>query len=198
MRTYVSGAERLRRLPEVFSVNTLGLLMNIPKPTALVYLSRWRAKAWVEPAGPRCGVYFNLVRNPQSTREHRALALLMEYPGATLMGASVLHAFGWTTQIPTRMHVAVERRRIYVQFTGFDLHPKSLEWFRTVAYAKAKGAYIPIYGLRAITPAWALADLFETPNAWHPESDDLDVPQRYETSIVKARNFLRALRRHAS
>jgi hypothetical protein len=191
---YVSSIDRLRSLPEVFSINTLGRLMGIPKPTALVYLSRWRAKAWIEPAGPRCGAYFNLVRNPQAANEHRALALLMEYPSATLMGASVLHAAGWTTQIPSQLQVAVETRRSYMQFTGFDLHPKSLEWFRAVTFEKSKGAYIPIYGLRAITPAWALSDLLETPKAWHPESDDLDIPPKSETSIARARKSLRALR----
>jgi hypothetical protein len=185
--TYVGALERLNNLPEVFNVNTLSRLMGMPKPTVLAYLTRWKAKAWVEQAGPRSGIYFNLLANPLAASEYRIDALLMAYPSAMLMGESVLHAAGWITQIPQQVHVAVEKRRSYVQMTGFALHPKPLDWFKTVAVLKPAQAKFNTYGLRTLPPAWALADLLADPLAWHPDADDVDVPQCSRAELEKAR-----------
>jgi hypothetical protein len=183
---YVSGLERLKNLPEVFNVNTLSRLMGMPKPTVLAYLTRWKARAWVEQAGPRSAIYFNLLANPLAADEHRIGALLMAYPSALLMGESVLHAAGWITQIPQQLHVAVEKRRSYVQLGGIALHPKPLDWFKTVAVLQPKEAKFSTYGLRSLPPAWALADLLADPLAWHPDADDVDVPDGYQAQVALA------------
>lgn len=184
--TYVGALDRLKNLPEVFNINTLSRLMGMPKPAALATLTRWKAKAWVEQAGPRSGIYFNLLANPQAADEHRIGALLMAYPSAMLMGESVLHAAGWITQIPQQLHIAVEKRRSYVQLTGIALHPKPLDWFKTVAILQPRDAKFNTYGLRSLPPAWALADLLADPLAWHPDADDVDVPDDCQAQVAQA------------
>lgn len=183
---YISAIERLKHLPEVFTINTLSRLMDCPKPTVLAYLSRWRSKGWVEPAGPRSGVYFNLFKNPLAASEYRVDALRMLYPSAMLMGESVLHAAGWITQIPQVLHVAVEKRPSYMQLQGVELHPKPLSWFKTVPILQPTQAKFSSYGLRTLTPAWALADLLATPFAWHPDADDVEVPEDSQAELARA------------
>jgi hypothetical protein len=160
--------------------------MGMPKPTVLAYLTRWKAKAWVEQAGPRSGIYFNLLANPLAASEHRVGALLMAYPSAMLMGESVLHAAGWITQIPQQIHVAVEKRRSYVQLSGIALHPKPLDWFKTVAVLQPTQAKFNTYGLRSLPPAWALADLWANPLAWHPDADDVEIPDGCQAQVDEA------------
>jgi hypothetical protein len=184
--TYIGALDRLKNLPEIFNVNTLSRLMGMPKPTVLAYLSRWKAKAWVEQAGPRSGIYFNLLANPLAASEHRVDALLMAYPSAMLMGESVLHAAGWITQIPQQIHVAVEKRRSYVQLSGIALHPKPLDWFKTVAVLQPTQAKFNTYGLRSLQPSWALADLLADPLAWHPDADDIDLPEGCQAQVEQA------------
>jgi hypothetical protein len=191
---YIGALERLKNLPEVFNVNTLSRLMGMPKPTVLAYLTRWKAKAWVEQAGPRSGIYFNLLANPLAASEHRVGALLMAYPSALLMGESVLHAAGWITQIPQQVHVAVEKRRSYVQLTGIALHPRPLDWFKTVAVLQPREAKFNTYGLRSLPPAWALADLRADPLAWHPDADDVDVPDDCQAQVEQASLQLAGMR----
>jgi hypothetical protein len=183
---YIGALNRLKNLPEVFNVNTLSRLMGMPKPTVLAYLTRWKAKAWVEQAGPRSGIYFNLLANPLAASEHRVDALLMAYPSAMLMGESVLHAAGWITQIPQQLHVAVEKRRSYVQLSGVELHPKPLDWFKTVAVLQPTQAKFNTYGLRSLPPTWALADLLADPLAWHPDADDVDIPDGCEEHVEQS------------
>lgn len=178
---YTSGYDRLARLPGVFSLATASRMLDMPRQQTLAYLARWRARKWVEPAGPRAGIYFNRIANTQAADVHRTDALLMLYPSAVLIGESVLHAAGWTTQIPSTLQVAVEKtsaRRSYKQLDGFTLHPRPLSWFAH-AHAQVRSpqkAGFNTYGLPTLSPKFALADLYATPGAWHPDADDLDIP----------------------
>ena len=114
-------------------------------------------------------------------------ALKMIYPSATLIGASVLHANGWTTQIPRELHVAVEARPSYSELNGVRLHPRPLEWFRTVQSARGFDTNESSHrGLRALDPAWALADMRCDGGDWVPEEDDLDLPDDGEERVGQA------------
>jgi hypothetical protein len=186
MTTYTNGISRLRKLPEVFSVNTMTRALGFSKPVALNYLARWKARSWVAQAGPRAGTYFNLVVNPAASVDGRTAALKMIYPSATLTGESVLHAAGWITQIPHLVHVAIERRRSYVQVTGFELHPRKIAWFATVKLLSADKAAFATQGLRTLAPAWALADLYAHPKQWQPDNDDLDITANDQRAVAKA------------
>lgn len=193
---YVSAFERLTALPPVFSLNTLVRATGLPRASAKVLLTRWAGKKLVESAGPRAGIYFNRVVDRDGDSAHAVKALVMKYPSATLCGASVLHCAGWTTQIPSTLHVAVEVRRSYAKIDGVTLFARPVAWFQFMqnrrAWADADShkaaAQINAYGLRALAPAWALADLYadKSGQAWRPDEDDLDVPVREFRSVRRA------------
>lgn len=190
---YVGSYERLMQLPEVFSLSTLVRFTGMSRDSAKVLASRWNERGLVASAGPRAGVYFNRVRDPSGHRANAIRALVMKYPSATLCGASVLHAAGWTTQIPSAVHVAIETRPSYSSIDGVTLHPRPVAWFRFMhqhdAWQSAGQAEEnATYGLRALAPAWALADLYadDEPSAWHPDADDLDIPDEASNHVATA------------
>lgn len=184
---YTSGIDRLNQLPAFFSLNTLVRTSGWDRATAKMALSRWTAKRWVKPAGPRAGTYFNLIADKSAADLHLVTAILHEYPSAILGGESVLHSAGWTTQIPSALTVYVEARRSYVGITGVELRGRPVAWFRSLAAAGAiqtNGADgINAYGLRFVAPAWALADLYAHDDGWHPDEDDLDITQEQTEEV---------------
>ncbi len=203
----VAAFERLLALPDLLTLNTFVRATGMSRPSAKVTLSRWASRGLVESAGPRTGIYFNRVRDRDGQRASAVAALLLRYPSATLCGASVLHAHGWTTQIPRELHVAVEQRRSYAQIHGVVLHPRPLQWFRDMhaaqamvspeftgasgsssAAASAPGPGASSYGLRSLLPAWALADAYadDSGRSWHPDEDDLDIPEEAQLDATQA------------
>ena len=117
-------------------------------------------------------------------------ALLHEYPSAILAGESVLHSAGWITQIPSQMTVIVEARRTYMQLNGFSIRGKPVSWYRAMAAQEAicknGDSEINAYGLRFLDPAWALADLYASDDQWHPDADDLEIPDEDYERVMSA------------
>jgi len=204
-----SAFDRLRALPVMFTLNAFVRLTGLTRASARVTLSRWNARGLVACAGQRSAVYFNRVRDQHGQQATIVNALMLKYPSATLCGASVLHAHGWTTQIPSALHVAVEKRRTYAQLNGVVLHPRPVQWFREMNKVQAlyeepsdHGAHdpgtsttdqsreftAPTYGLRSLKPAWALADAFADTSglSWQPDEDDLDLLEQDESEVVAA------------
>ncbi len=197
---YLSAFERLSDLPPVFSLNTLVRATGLPRASAKVLLTRWYAKNLVERAGPRAGIYFNRVLDRNGSTAHAVKALVMKYPSATLCGASVLHSAGWTAQIPSTLHVAVEARSSYAKIDGVTLFPRPVAWFQFMQNhgawdapaGKTAEAETTTYGLRALAPAWALSDLYadKSGRSWQPDADDLDVPKEALDAVRRARQLL--------
>jgi hypothetical protein len=185
-----SALSRLRELPEAFTFAAFCKYTGLSNNAAAVCLRRWKLKGLVESAGDRAGIYFNKLKSIQIDDSLRIDALLFEYPSATLCGESVLHAAGWITQIPARMSVAVLARASYITLHGFDMHGRSRAWFKMVHDARAVDAE-RVYGLRALTPAFALADLYKDPKAWHPDVDDLDIPEGESSTLLLAAKMLK-------
>jgi hypothetical protein len=99
--------ERLRAWPAIFNVNQAARYLGTPdNDSASVYLARWKKRRMIQSTGPRSGVYFNLVADPHAAQDKLVDALLLAFPSAVLIGASVLHSAGWTTQIPSKLQVA--------------------------------------------------------------------------------------------
>ena len=73
-----------------------------------------------------------------------------------------------------------------MQLQGVALHPKPLAWFKTVAILKPTQAKFTSYGLRTLTPAWALADLQANPLAWHPDVDDVEISPATQAELTSA------------
>lgn len=180
MVLYKSAFDRLKELPAFFSLNSLVRQSGMSRETASVALQRWAAKGWVLPAGPRSGAYFNLIVDPKAADNQKISAIMHEYPSALLASESVLHSAGWTTQIPSTLCVFVETRRSYVSLSGVSIEGRSLAWFRAMnnrgAIKKNGDGDINAYGLRFLDPVWALPDMYASKSAWHPDEDDLDIP----------------------
>lgn len=182
--------QRLRSLPEAFTFSAFCRLTQLSNKSAAVWLARWKAKGLIEPAGDRAGIYFNKVKTGEVDGSLRVAALLFVYPGAILCGESVLHACGWITQIPASLHAAVMPRRSYISLHEFDIHPRPMSWFKKVHPCVDSSPEKQIYGLRALPPALALADLYGDPQGWHPDPDDLYVPEEELGSVDAAAHLL--------
>lgn len=186
-----SAIDRLRSLPVAFTFAGFRRLTGFSEQAAAVCLHRWKRKDLIEPAGDRAGIYFNKLKCPQPDASLRVQALLFEYPSATLIGESVLHAAGWITQIPARLTVAVLRRPTYVSFRGFEIRGRPLAWLKTVHSVINAPASERVYGMRALPPAFALVDLYADPKGWHPDPDDLDIPADQLSEVHSACEQLR-------
>jgi len=185
-----SALSRLRELPEAFTFAGFCKLSRFSNNAASVCLRRWKEKGLIEPAGERARIYFNKLRSPQVDSAMRVAALLFEYPSAILCGESVLHAAGWITQIPAQLSVVVLARPSYVSLHGFDIRGRPLSWFRKIHPLVEPSAEKRVYGLRALPPALALADLYTDLDGWHPDPDDLDIPDQERRSVLSAFELL--------
>ena len=185
-----SALARLRDLPEAFTFAGFCKLAGLSNEAAAVCLTRWKGKGLIEAAGERARLYFNKLKCTEVDGSLRIAALLFEYPSAMLCGESVLHAAGWITQIPARVSVAVISRPSYVSLHGFDIHGHPLSWFKKVHPAVDPSPDKRIYGLRTLPTPLALADLYGDPKGWHPDVDDLDIPQEDVASVGAAASLL--------
>jgi len=185
-----SALSRLRELPEAFTFAGFCKLSRFSNNAASVCLRRWKEKGLIEPAGERAKIYFNKLRSPQVDSAMRVAALLFEYPSAILCGESVLHAAGWITQIPAQLSVVVLARPSYVSLHGFDIRGRPLSWFRKIHPLVEPSAEKRVYGLRALPPALALADLYTDLDGWHPDPDDLDIPDQERRRVLSAFELL--------
>lgn len=172
-RTKRSAIEVLRNMPEVFGLSTFQRMNDLERNQAHVYLSRWGKAGLVQSAGPRAGIYFNLVREPNAVSTRAAEALQLVHGSAVMNGASVLHAAGWTTQIPHRVTVAALSRETFPQLDAFNVVPRMRSWFEKVSDNAGLNKEGGTYGLPSLTPAFALADSFKHEDAWRPDPDDL-------------------------
>jgi hypothetical protein len=185
-----SALIRLKELPEAFTFAGFCKLNHFSNEVAAVCLRRWKEQGLIEPAGDRAKIYFNKLRAPQVDSALRVAALLFEYPSATLCGESVLHAAGWITQIPAQLSIAVLSRPSYVSLHGFDIRGRPLSWFRKIHPLMDPSVEKRVYGLRALPPAVALADLYGDLKGWHPDPDDLDIPDQDHDSVLSTFELL--------
>lgn len=168
-----AAVSRLRDLPPVFSLTVLAARLGGSKEKAAIYAKRWKEAGLVAPAGPRLGIYFNLVVNPQAATDMALQALQIGFPEAVICGESVLHDAGWTTQIPWMTQVIVSDRRSLPEFYGFELHKRPMSWFVEFADQIQRESF------PRLTPAGALADLWKNNGRngvrlWLPDIDDLE------------------------
>ncbi|MCA3266798.1 MAG: hypothetical protein ING19_12095 [Azospirillum sp.] len=172
-RSNLSSVVRLRKLPAIFSIGDLCRLQDMGEKEASVYLSRWKDYEFVHGAGPRLGLYYNLIVSPD-WRRMRAAAIARLFPSAVVIGPSVLHNHGWTTQVPQDIHVAILSEDSVPKMDGVAIFRRSKRWFE-----RAHPFGDDIYGLPALTPEKALLDarrFGERQNMWVPDPDDLDIP----------------------
>lgn len=175
--TYTSSRDRLQSLPDVFSMALLEQTQGLSSAQAKVYVGRWMKAGLVQGVGPRAGMYYNLSQTSVITDQMKTKALLSLYPSAVLMGESVLHAWGWITQIPQHLSVAVLSQPTLKTIDGVVLHPRPRSWFKKHFEAMKSGGKeeATAFGLKSIPPAWALVDLYQHEHTWKPDADDLEL-----------------------
>lgn len=179
----------LRELPAVFTLYDVEVKLGLPAEYVSQYCARWNRDRMVSRFAN--GVYFNLVADPQakSRRLKEAVDLVVRRP-VVLIGASGLHAHGWTTQIPrvTEIAIPVTRNvRNYKRMAGVIGEGRSIEWFNAVMPLCEPGTD----GFLLPPPEYVLADMIserarygekktderggKKPHIWHGDPDDVDI-----------------------
>jgi hypothetical protein len=182
-KPYVSALDRLRALPEVFDLRDIEVMTGWSQKAAIVSASRWRDSGLAASLGPRAGVYFNLVKEPDGPRNRLAEAVYKALRAPVVaIGATALHFHGWTTQRPKLFEIAVPvtaKLRSLPTFDGVNLVARNRHWFSAVAAAQEPGPG----GFKVLKPEWALADAIGVRGTvvtggkpWKPDADDIDLP----------------------
>lgn len=178
----MKAVDRLRALPEVF---TLSDLLNpdrgigLARETAHTTVMRWAQAGLVKSAGPRAGIYYNLLRDPQGASERVLQAAARLDPSAVVVGAAVLHAHGWTTQIPQLYDVAILSSRTVKQLDGVRFVMRPQAWYRRM-HAQILQRQDSPFDIPSLQPQAALDDALASDDLWKPDPDDLDIPQADE------------------
>jgi hypothetical protein len=139
----------------------------------------------------------------QAMEEFARQALLEVHPEAVLVGHSVLHGNGWTTQPCRRIQLAVLPKktdkgpvfaRDFYALGDFDLFGVHEAWFQllepwTVDPAKCLCEYheITTYGYRALLPAAAFVEQFSETRAGDRvmlDPDDFDPDELFEAREI--------------
>ena len=165
----LSAVSRLRQLPAVFHVQDLATVFCWSPVRASSLLTRWKRQTLVTPAG--IGVWLNLIVDGEgpNTRLYQAIARM--FPAAVVIGATVLHDSGWTTQIPHRAAIAVPGRCAAVRLPNIEVCTRPRPWFRKIEPFLVQDEY-PIPSL---SPAAALADALCYTPGWRPDPDDIEL-----------------------
>lgn len=164
----IPAHKRLRSLPEVFTTRTLAAVLNVEMKAASVYVNRWRKEEFISSLGPRVGVHFNILKNPDAEDDLRLDAISMVFPGAVIAGVSAVHAAGWTTQIPSAIEIMVPPRPTTPEIYGAVISTRPKDWFVLARQSVQRAGVIPM-----VDPAFALADIWHK-NEWQPDPDDLE------------------------
>lgn len=184
----VSAVTRLKDLPAIFSLADLCRLQEMPVEAAKVWVKRMARTGLIQFVGPRAALYFNVLRYPSSPQDNLLEAVGRLYPDAVVLGAHVLHAYGWVTQIPQIVDVAVTPRRSMAAINGVHLCPRPRAWYREQQDAGAILRYGESpFTLDSLTPAAALQDLRTngTGEMWIPDPDDLYIPDDVEEGVTR-------------
>lgn len=176
----VSSLDRLRQLPEVFTLKTAASMFSWDEKMASRYITRWKRSGFVSSLGERTGVHFNLLKNPDAPRDLFLHAVGHVFPGAVLVGATALHASGATTQIPVSLDIAIPYRPSYPAIPGIDIVTRPRAWFRSVHDTLVKDRTLP-----RLTAELALADACVN-GGWRPDPDDIEFDEIDSDLLKKA------------
>lgn len=169
-----SAFSRLSKLEGIFSLQDLAKMYpDLNQDSMNVMLGRWKKNKMIAPVGPRAGMYFNLVKNPNAENELKMEAIQRLYPSAVLIGAFSLLEAEWVTQDQKTPDIAVitkSGRPIAVY--GANLYHRPALWYKQVGLSKN----ISSLGLPMIEPEYAIADAVRYGDTWLPDPDDLYLP----------------------
>lgn len=182
----MKALSRLLRLPPVFTLQDL-LQLGLVRETAHTTIMRWADQQLIAQAGPRAGVYFNLVAD-RTGPENRVLEAARKlYPSAVVVGPAVLHAHGWTTQTPHAVDVAILKAPTARQIHGVRFVMRTQAWYRQHAGDLLRSGVDSPFEIDSLTPAAALDDARTAGDVWLPDEDDLEIPDEVETPAQRSR-----------
>lgn len=147
------GIDQLKRLPRVFHVADLTLMLGWPPRFAQQELYRWNRQGRICGLGGQSGVYANLLVSKYPDWE---MGLRMVMPTAVVSGLEVLRRAGWITQIPYLITVSVSAAQRVWHVDRFAVNVQEPEWFDVMAEGTRSGEGV---ALPFLAPGWALADL---------------------------------------
>lgn len=197
--TRETAIERLAKLPSVFRVADLAEAGVGDRNSANVYINRWMRYKLIATIAPYSGIYFKVLHDDRATERCRRSALLALYPEAVLVGHSVLHGNGWTTQPCRRIQLAVLPRKSHKEMNSpgefrqlgdFDLFAVEEEWFKLMepwvvppAPYRHDNPEITTYGYKALLPAAAFVECLSNmrgKNTISLDPDDYDFDELFE------------------
>ena len=158
--TRVSAFRRLASMPPLLDVDDIQRMLGMPRKGAILYANRWKRAGLLDPLGPNCGLWFNLVADPAgpATRRGEAVCKLLDRP-AVVVGGRALYEGGWTTQrhhsLPLAVPVVQSCRTLPHLGHGIELLPRSVRWFCRLQAAATPGIEAE---LTVASPEMALAD----------------------------------------
>jgi len=164
----VSSLDRLRELPEVFTLGTASSMFGWDGKTASHYIARWKKQGFVSSLGERTSVHFNLFKNPEAAEERLLDAVKFLFPGAVVTGASALHFAGVTTQIPRSIEIAIPTRPSYPKIPGIEITTRPRAWFSKMKDHLVRDGILP-----RLSAEYALADDWQR-DGWRPDPDDIE------------------------
>jgi hypothetical protein len=190
-----NAVEMLRLLPAVFDLRDVEIYLEIGRAVASIYCARWSKRGLIVPVGPRAGVFYNVILEPNapSSRIHEAVRKRSRLP-VVAVGAFALHQHGWTTQRPYLIALALPRRttsRTVPKMTGIATVLRARAWFHVMLPLCTEG----VNGF-ALPPEYVLVDaLSHSPRysqLWRPTPSDIDLPAR-----LRLKTFLARMRKAA-
>jgi hypothetical protein len=197
VRSRRDAVEMLRLLPAVFDLRDVEIYLEIGRAVASIYCARWSKRGLIVPIGPRAGVFYNVIVEPNapSSRIHEAVRKRIRLP-VIAVGAFALHQHGWTTQRPHLIELALPQRttsRTVPKMTGIATALRSRAWFHVMLPLCTEG----VNGFALPPPEYALVDaLSHSPTVgsqlWRPTPSDIDLPVR-----LSLKTFLTRIERAA-
>lgn len=148
--------ERLLTLGPVFTLYELRE-QGLKDGNAYAWLLRTVNAGHIMSAGARSGVYYNLVRDPEVVGKRRLEAVARLHSTAVVVGAAVLHAYGWVDRAPAEIDVAILKQPTTRAIDGVRIVMREQAWHRDHGSELLRDdAFFPIPSLR---PEHALADV---------------------------------------
>jgi len=187
-KSRISSMDRLSRLPALFSLSDLCRLHGMSVESAKLWVTRMARLDKVKFVGPRTGYYFNSLIFPNAHINNLLDAVHAIYPSAIVIGANVLHAYGWITQIPQIYDVAIISQKSLATIYGVTLHMRPRSWYieqqRNNAVLRQGESH---FSIDSLTPAAALNDLraHKHTHIWVPDPDDLYIPDDPEEDVAR-------------
>lgn len=121
-------AVEMRSWPPVIGRTELSRRTGLTCGVLKQRINRLIKAGFLRKAGPRSGIYYNLIAEPD-WRAHLHDAIVLRWPSAVLVGPSVLSGLGIQTQIPEQTWVAVMDSGSTASLDGVATVRRNRKWF---------------------------------------------------------------------